>query len=172
LGTITTGGQSTSGGYNWVVHAERVTNRFYGLNVKADADNFDLNKFGMNDNLIINTWQTIWNVGGNETYATGNTIDRISSSNAADNQEITIEGHTLGANGFTFLIQNVTLNGQTPVAIGTPLARVSKGFNSNGIVYAGTIYVFESGGTVVAGVPQDVHKRHLKMLAEDKESNK
>lgn len=50
----------------------------------------------------------------NETYATGNTIDFLVSDNASDTEVVRVEGHTLSGSNLTFVVQNVTLNGQTP----------------------------------------------------------
>lgn len=122
--------------------------------------NKGLSKFGYNPDVSTSR-ETVWVTGGDETYATGNDIDRVSSSNNGDNQIVVIEGHTIDGNGdLTFIVQSVTLTGQTPATLSTPLYRSTRLYNNGSTNFAGTIYVFESGGTVTAGVPQvtaDIH---------------
>ena len=147
-----------------LVQAEREIQAQYGDVVSVDKKAKSLIKFGKSANLVADTLSTVWTVGGNETYVTDNTIEYISSSSAADTQEITIECHTVEGTGvnskFTFLIQTVQLNGQTPVALDTPVARVSHAYNSNGTELVGRITVYENT-TVVGGVPSDATKVHL-----------
>ena len=81
-------------------------------------------------------------------YSTIADIDRISSNNPADNQQITI----IGLNGnYEEVIQNITLNGQTPVPI-TPLLRVNKAYNNDSTNVLGYIFVFVNVATT-GGVP-------------------
>lgn len=104
-------------------------------------------KFGKN-NALTTSWETVWLVGGDETYQTDNVIDTIVSDNAGDTQEVIVEGHTIDSNGdFTFVVQSATLNGTTNVALGTPLARANRMYNAGSADFAGTVRVFENGGT-------------------------
>lgn len=101
-------------------------------------------------------------VNVNETYSTTNDIDAIVSSSGSDTEVLKVEGHTIdGLGNLTFVVQEVTLTGQTPVALGTALARCTRmyvkdgsfGASSNNLV--GDIYAYASDGvTVTAGVPQ------------------
>lgn len=147
-----------------LVQAEREIQALTGDVVSVDRKAKSLIKFGKSADLTADTLETVWTVGGNESYVTGNTIDYISSSSASDTQTIKLECHTVEGTGvnskFTFLIQEVTLNGQTPVALDTPVARVSHAYNSNGTEIVGRVTVYENT-TVVGGVPSDTTKIHL-----------
>lgn len=132
----------------------------YGDVVSVVEKKKSLLKYGENTDLDT-TEETVWLRGGIETYATGNDIDSISSSNAGDTQTVTIEGHTMSGGELTFVTQNATLTGQTPVTLTTPLFRSTRIFNTGSTDFAGTIYIFESGGTVTAGVPQTEADIHL-----------
>ena len=61
---------------------------------------------------------------------------------------------------FTFVVQQVTLNGQNQVSLATPLARVSRAFNNNNVDLAGDVYVYEDD-TTSAGVPDTDSLVHL-----------
>lgn len=147
-----------------LVQAEREIQALTGDVVSIDRKAKSLIKFGKSADLTADTLETVWTVGGNESYVTGNTIDYISSSSASDTQTIKLECHTVEGTGvnskFTFLIQEVTLNGQTPVALDTPVARVSHAYNSSGTEIVGRVTVYENT-TVVGGVPSDAIKIHI-----------
>ncbi len=123
----------------------------------ASASNSVL-KFGKNPDVDTGSDpETVRFMGGTEVYPTANTIDRISSSNAGDNQTVRIIGVEIFAGSgqdvqFRRVRQNVTLNGQTPVALPTPLARVSRVWNLGSTNNAGDVYVF-TDGPVTGGVP-------------------
>jgi len=123
-------------------------------------------KFGENDDLAASTWETVWEIGDDETYVSTNIIDTISSSDAGDTQTINIEGHTVTGTGanqqFTFVVQEVTLNGQNKVTLTTPLARVSRAANDNGTTLLGDVYVYEDTA-ISGGVPTDITKAHIKI---------
>lgn len=159
-------------GYDyWVDHAIREIADTYGVSVGVKPKS--LFKFGFNDGLqAAGGYETVWNQGGDETYATSNSIDSVSSSNAGDTMEVKIEGHTLSGSELTFVVQTATLNGQTPVTLATPLYRSSRIFNNGSTAFAGTLYVFESGGTVTGGVPQTASDIHLNARADDQQSQK
>lgn len=148
-----------------LVQAEREVQVTFGDVISIDKKAKSLIKFGRSGNLSANgDLETIWTVGGNETYVTGNTIAYISSSSASDTEEITIECHTVTGTGvnsvFTFLIQSVILNGQTPVALPTPVARVSRAFNNGSSDLVGRVVVYENT-SVTNGIPSDVTKIHI-----------
>lgn len=151
-----------------LVQGEREIQATYGDYVSIDKKAKSLIKFGKSASLSVNSFETIWTVGGHEVYVSDNTIAYVSSSNALDVQEVTIEGHTITGTGFdqefTFVVQNVTLNGQTPVALTTPLARTSRMYNNNGQELIGRVVVYENT-TVVGGVPSDATKIHLDIPA-------
>lgn len=147
-----------------LVQAEREIEQFFGEKVSVDAKAKSLIKFGKSAPLATGSLQTVWTVGGNETYVSTNTIDSISSSSASDTEEIYIEGHTVTGTGtnqqFTFVTQTVTLNGQTRVALPIPLARVSMAFNNNGTPLVGRVVVYENTA-LVGGIPSDTTKIHI-----------
>jgi hypothetical protein len=107
---------------------------------------------------------TVWD-GANDgglnqmvyVWSTTAAIDSISSSNAGDTQTVQLQG--LDAN-WTLTTQTVTLNGQTRVALTTPLLRVFRGKNSSTTAFAGNIYVYENTA-ITAGVPNDTTKVRL-----------
>jgi len=106
----------------------------------------------------------------NETYATGNSIDSLSSS-ASDTQTVTIEGHTLSGSSLTFVTQNATLNGNTRVALTTPLFRATRIYNTGTVNLTGDVYVFENV-SLSSGVPTDATKVHLMIAAGRNQSEK
>ena len=145
-----------------LVQAEREIYATFGDVVSIDAKAKSLLKFGKSAALGT-TRETVWTVGGHETYVSSNLIDSISSSSASDTEEILIESHTVTGTGedqkFTFVVQTVTLNGQNRVALPTPVARVSRVYNNNGTPLLGTVSVYENTA-IVGGVPTDITKIH------------
>jgi len=90
-------------------------------------------------------------------YSTSANIDSISSSNATDTEIISITGQT--ADG-TEVVQTATLNGQTRVALGTPLYRVYRAYNATGTPLVGHTVVYVNTA-LTAGVPTDKTKIRL-----------
>ena len=147
-----------------LVQAEREIYQNFGEEVSIDTKAKSLIKFGKSAALTTGSLQTVWTVGGNETYVSTNSIDSISSSSLLDTQEIYIEGHTVAGTGedekFTFVSFVVTLNGQTRVPLPTPLARVSIAYNNNGTPLVGRVAVYENTA-LTNGIPTDVSKIHI-----------
>jgi hypothetical protein len=147
-----------------LVQGEREIYNLFGDVVSIDLKSKSLIKFGKSGDLAADTLETVWTVGGHEVYVTDNTITHISSSSASDNQAIFIEGHTVtgtGANSqFTFLTQVATLNGQTPVGLNIPLARISHIYNNGSTELQGRVVVYENT-TTVGGIPSDATKIHI-----------
>jgi hypothetical protein len=148
-----------------LVQGEREVYSTYGQRVSIDAKAKSLLKFGKSGNLSTTAGlQTVWSVDGNEVYISTNLIDRVVSSSASDTQEVTIEGHTIEGTGvdakFTFVVETVTLNGRTPVALTTPLARVSRVNNNGSTEIVGVVAVYQDSA-VTNGVPNDVTKVHI-----------
>ena len=151
-----------------LVQAEREIQATFGDVVSIDKKAKSLIKFGKSDDLSANGTSTVWTVGGHEVYVNDNLITHISSSSAADVYEVLLECHTVSDTGrdakFSFLTQTVTLQGQTKVALPTPVARVSQVFNNNGVELVGRVTVYEDVA-ITAGVPNDPTKIHIDIPA-------
>jgi hypothetical protein len=148
-----------------LVQGEREVYSTYGQRVSIDAKAKSLLKFGKSGNLSTTAGlQTVWSVDGNEVYISTNLIDRVVSSSASDIHEVLIEGHSIEGTGedakFTFVVQAVTLNGQTPVALTTPLARASRVNNNGSTEIVGVVAVYQDSA-VTGGVPNDTTKVHI-----------
>jgi len=133
-----------------------------------------LHKFGENDDIdtadgILDITQIAGLAKSNEAYQTTNSIDTISSSNAGDTHDLTIEGMTISGNALTFVTQTVTLNGQNKVVLSTPLARCTRMANLSNTATQGVVYVYLDD-TITAGVPNDLTKVHNVLSAPDESS--
>lgn len=106
------------------------------------------------DEAISTTLSTVGNnIGMLQGYSTTADIDSISSDNAGDTHNITIEG--LDVNYEPVAAQTVTLNGQTRVALTTPLFRVNRVYNATGTATLGAIWVYVNTA-ITAGKPNDL----------------
>lgn len=147
-----------------LVQAEREVYQTFNDKVSVDRKAKSLIKFGKSAPLTTGSLQTVWTVGGNETYVNDNLIDSISSSSTLDQEEIYVEGHTVTGTGFdqqfSFVSFTVNLNGQTRVALPIPLARVSMIYNNNGSTLQGRVVVYENTA-LTNGIPTDVTKIHI-----------
>ncbi len=153
----------------WVNHAIQEAKFTYGNNIVLKPKS--ILKFGRIDSLGTSE-ETIWQRAGHETYVATNAIDKISSDDATDTQQVKVEGHTVDGDGnFEFVVQTVTLAGQTETALSVPLARASRMYNIGSTDFAGTVYVYEDD-TVVAGVPQTTAKIHLQSTGANNQSQK
>ena len=120
----------------WLRHAIREAHGTYasalaGRRVDVPGKGKSLLKFGRNLNMgTAGTRATVWDAGpANEVYVDDNTnpIDSISSSSGSDAIDVVVEGHTDDGTGAkTFVVQTVTLTGQTRAALTTPLNRCSR----------------------------------------------
>lgn len=149
-----------------IKHAIEVIFATYGDVVSMEAKNKDLLKFGRNA-LCQTTKSTIMTLPTgiyNETYVSTNIINSIISTSAADTQVVTVEGNTISAGVFTFVTQNITLNGQTVVPLTTALARVTRVVNIGSTDLVGTISVSETN-TYSSGVPVTAALVHLQVSA-------
>lgn len=100
----------------WLTHAVNEIESTYGDRVSIELKEKSLIKFGRNED-VGTTEETVWLVGGDETYPTTNAIDTIVSTDAGDDQQVIIEGHTISGNDLTFVTQTATLNGTTNVSL-------------------------------------------------------
>lgn len=159
----------------YLAHAAKVIFSTYGDKVSIDQKNKDLLKFGHNA-AVGTSFATIQHQPTgilHETYVADNSIDTIVSTNAGDTTEAIIEGHTIdGSGNFTFVVQTVTLTGQTEAALGTPLARVTRVYNNGASDWAGTISVFDNTDGSTAGVPTTDTDVHLQIEAGENQSEK
>jgi len=144
--------------------AEKEIYGTYGDRVSIWDKSKTLIKFGANADLDTGIQETIWQPGGHETYVFANEIDRVVSTSAGDVGSVVIEGHTNSGTElepvYSFVRQTVTLTGQTPVALTTPVSRVSRLAVVGNIGLSGDVSVFEDS-TVVAGSPSDITKVHI-----------
>lgn len=85
----------------------------------------------------------------NYVYSTTADIDSISSSSAADTQEINIQG--LDSN-YDIVTQTITLTGQTRAALSTNLIRVFRAYNDNGTETVGHVFIYVNGA-ITGGIP-------------------
>jgi len=162
-------------------HAIDVILETYGVNVSVDKKKKDLLKFGRNPNVgSAATGYTIWATGADnahETYVAANTnsIDSISSSTSGDtNITFVVEGHTESGGNKTFVTQSVTTNGtdgQTRVALTTPLNRVTRAYNNGSTAATGPIYIYENTA-LTSGKPTDTTKIHLTIPTNRNQSEK
>lgn len=158
-----------------IEYAELEIFKRYGDDVSIFGTREALHKFGRND-TIGTTEVTVMNLQGSETeetYATGNTIDKIVTDDATNTQVVSIEGFTIdGDNNLIRVTQNVTLTGLTAATLSTPLARVQRGVNQ-GVAFAvsSNVFVYEDSA-ITAGVPDDDSKVHLTIDAIDNQSIK
>lgn len=139
-----------------------------------------LRKFGRTVNADSGVKTTIANFPdgvANETFETTNAVTSIVSSDAADDAVVRIEGHTIdGSGNLTFVVQDATLNGQTIVALTTPLARCTRisvkdgTFASPATGVAGTVAVFY--GTATSGVPDTAANVKCQITAGVQQSQK
>jgi len=125
----------------------------YGDRVKVNRKT--LHKFGRFQS--VGTSETDINyLGIDPVHSSTNSITHFSSTNAADNQTLTVEGFVIVNGVLFFQTQVITLNGQTKTALTTPLSRVSRIANTGSITAtAGDVYVYEDGA-VTNGIPDDL----------------
>lgn len=145
-----------------IAHAIREVARVYGDTVSVEEAAKSVIKFGEHETLGTSQ-ETVWSVGGNETYLNTNLIDTMSSSDAGDTEIIHIFGHTVTGTGenqvFTEVEQEIILTGQTKVLLTTPLARCERLHNDGSTELVGKVSVYEETA-ITAGVPTDTSKVH------------
>lgn len=136
-----------------------ITNKDFYLELAKGnvSGHSNINKFGTIPDFDTTDGRTdVWD-GANDagsglmtyTYSSSADIDRISSSDNGDTQDIEIEG--LDTN-FDVVTQTITLNGQTPASLTTSLVRVFRMINRGSTDIAGTVYCFVNVATT-GGVP-------------------
>lgn len=118
-------------------------------------------KFGEAGNIdiadgFVDVWDGANNITGltktsmdQYTYSTTADIDSLVSSDAGDTVDIEVHGLDTSYN---LVVQTVTLNGRTRVALGTDLIRVYRMKNVGASVLAGNVFCYVDG-SLTAGVP-------------------
>ena len=169
-----------------ITQAENVVFSTYGDKVSVEQKAKNLNKFGRNGNVDSGQSCTIQEFQGatqyEETFVFDNLIDEVTSSSGSDTQSITIEGHTVNTStgDLTFVVQTLTLTGQTPATLTTPLARCTRLYiNDSGTLgspqaaFVGNIHVYDSSATTVtSGVPNTATATKMYVTAGRTQSQK
>ena len=158
----------------WMAHALDVIRKNYSTDASAVAKGKDLLKFGANKLVGTTAASLQIQPAGilHESYVSSNLINSIVSTDSGDTEVVGVEGHT-SSDGLTFAFstQDITLTGQTAVALTTPLARVTRVYNKAGTELAGTVSVTETD-TYSSGVPDTASKVHLQISAGEQNSDK
>ena len=153
-----------------------VSEQASGLNIAAGqvTGRTFVHKFGAAPDISTAVGEaTIWD--GSETtglaqydypYSTTADIDRISSDNAGDAQNIEVQG--LDTN-LEVAVQTIALTGQTPVSLTTPLKRVFRVKNVSSTDLAGDVYCFVNTATS-GGIPTDTTKARAQIHAENNQT--
>jgi len=122
----------------------------YGTPVRANRKT--LLKFGLNQD--VDTAEEIISYNGIE-YRKGATDDvtHVNSTSAGDvGNVVNLDTFYYSGTDLVFKFQSVTLNGLTPVALGTPCNRVSRIKRANGSDVLGDVYA-HINGSLTSGVP-------------------
>jgi hypothetical protein len=116
-----------------------------------------IEKFGENPSVDTNSDpEDIWDYGGIYTFSTGADITQVTSSSSSDtSQDVVVIG--LDEN-WSEVSQTVTLTGQAPVVLGTPLLRLYRMYNISPTVLVGDVYTTITGAEFVAGVPDTANE--------------
>lgn len=134
--------------------------------LEGDKGAIRLDKFGFNPSITTaSDPEDVWEQGGLYTYtADAGAAHYISSSDAGDTQDVSVQGLTVDSNGNWNLEETiVTLSGQTKTQIitdsGDPYVRVFRMENDadSGNDFSGVVYVYEDD-TVTDGVPDTATK--------------
>jgi len=131
----------------------KVGTKFYG-------DKDKIFKFGYQSDFDRNLQMPIWDNKSIYTFSNTADIDKIASSNNADNQTISIHG--LDAN-FNHVSQDVILNGQTAVTLATPLIRVYRAYNKSATELQGDVSIAISSATFSGGAVADATELRAKI---------
>lgn len=130
-------------------------------NVQLDVFSKRKNLFKFGRRIGLGTSEaTVWEGDDlHETLPTANDITVVSSSSGSDTTTIVVEGHTISGSELTFVVQSVTLTGQTDATLTTALARCTRMYASGGTNLVGNVYAHE-GGATTAGKPNNTAEIH------------
>lgn len=153
-----------------------ISDRSSGLAIsKGDVTGaFDIHQFGNAPDFdqtdgTVDVWEGANDGGINQMvyqWSTTAAIDSISSANAGDTQTIVVKGLD---GSFNKVEQSVVLNGQTRVALSTPLLRVIKAYNDSATTLAGNVYIYENTA-LSSGTPIDTTKIRCVVRSANNES--
>jgi hypothetical protein len=159
----------------WIEHAIREIKKTYDDEVKVTGKDKSLLKFGSTSNAdsgVKTTIMTLPLTQAHETYLTDNLITHVSSGDAGDTQTLHYEGHEINSDGeLYFRTSEVTLQGQTKVALPLPLARVSRAYNKGTTSLTGPVYFYEDVA-ITDGVPNVDSAVHMIIAANKNQTEK
>lgn len=154
-------------------HAIQVIKSTYNDDVRVKDK--DVHKFGACIIYNTATAHTVFTAQDsnsfNEVYVTANAITHVVHSGTNTGVVIGLEGHTISGTASSFKVQTVTMNGQTPVALDTPLWRVSRAYTVGSTTLDGRMFVYEGGATTL-GVPNASSATHLTLPEAQNQSEK
>jgi len=120
-----------------------------------------IHKFGAAEDFdIADGFITVWDGAEddeayeamNATYSTTDDITTIVAQDAGDSQDVEIQGLD---GSWDLVVQTKALNGQTPVALDTPLVRVFRMKNVGSVNLTSHAFALVSGASIASGVAQD-----------------
>lgn len=135
---------------------------------RCSVNRKDLNKFGGNPSVgtsevSLNSW------GADEVFQTSNVTLVMSSSDAGDTAEVTIEYMELVGSDFHFRTMKATLNGQNKVTLPAAGARWMRMYSSTSV--AGDVYIYRDTA-ITGGAPDDLTFVHNSIPAGENQSQK
>lgn len=145
-----------------VLRAIAEAKKFQGLDGSVTQKAKSLIKFGHSAEIDNTGFKVVWEgtaindegpLFGDPSL--GNVITHVVSADAGDTEVLRVEGHTKSGDDLTFGTQLVTLNGQTPVALSTPLHVAVKAWNTSATEFTGPIYLYDPTDGETNGVPDD-----------------
>lgn len=129
-------------------------------------------KFGYSEGLgtaiqlgTPSTWVDIWTYGGQRTSPTSSFTGYIASSDNSDTSDVSVLYQDANGEEQT---QIVTLNGQTPVSLGT-MTECYRAFTDDSTATAGTVYV-TSANNFTSGVPDNQNEVLCAYSANDQQT--
>lgn len=150
----------------WCNHAIKTVLGRYGDNISMDLDRESFLQFGMNVDVDQDVETNISDLasGVNQVaILASNTIDTLSTTDAAFTGDIYIEGHEIVGGNLLFVTQTITADGQNKVLLDTPLLVVNKAENADATLYSSLsdeVFIYEDTA-ISGGIPDDETKVQL-----------